>query len=74
MKPYCSYFTGALLVIFMAVFLPGNAVAQAVVSNTNEEKVPPYILPDPLTGKRRKENKHRCSMDCTAKTVYLSPV
>ena len=43
----CTFF----LLFFAATVLQLNGFAQTIVSNTSEEKVPPYTLPDPLIGK-----------------------
>ena len=47
----CTFF----ILFFGATILPVKGQAQTYLSNTSEEKVPPYILPDPLTGKDGKK-------------------
>ena len=56
MKRICSNCSGKLLILFAAIFfLQFKATAQTYTSNTSEDKVPPYTLPDPLLGKDGKK-------------------
>jgi len=56
MIPFCRNFASRLfLLLFAATVFQLNGFAQTIVSNTSEEKVPPYTLPDPLIGKDGKK-------------------
>ncbi len=43
------------LFVAFTVMWSMNAIAQSMVSNTSEDKVPPYTLPDPLIGSNGKK-------------------
>ena len=49
--PACLFFA----LLLMATVLQVKGFSQTTISNTSEEKVPPYTLPDPLTGKDGKK-------------------
>ena len=51
MKSFCKRFACAFFILFLTI----NGFAQTIISNTTEEKVPPYTLPDPLVGKDGKK-------------------
>ncbi len=52
MMPFCKSIAAACLAAaLLLTAIPVTAGAQTFVSNTSEEKVPPYTLPDPLAGK-----------------------
>jgi hypothetical protein len=44
-----------IIIFFTAMVLQVKSFSQTYLSNTSEEKVPPYTLPDPLTGKDGKK-------------------
>src|ERR1700712_3530623 len=51
MKLFYNQFAFAFLMLLLTV----NSFAQTIISNTSEEKVPPYTLPDPLVDKAGKK-------------------
>lgn len=52
MIPFCRFVSSTCFAACILLSIaPVKAVAQAFVSNTSEEKVPAYTLPDPLLGK-----------------------
>ena len=53
---HCKAIVCSTLILFLAlIVLPLNSIAQSMVSNASEDKVPPYTLPDPLTAKDGKK-------------------
>lgn len=56
MISFCKRFACICWMFFLsATVLQIKAIAQTIVSNTSEDKVPPYTLPDPLLGKDGKK-------------------
>lgn len=48
---FCSSFSACAFLMALATAVPSNAVSQSMVSNTSEDKVPAYTLPDVLLDK-----------------------